>query len=217
MIVNGSTPEFDYPKGKNNVFARYQGAHGVPIGGTARRALFAWYFQDPNLLLSDYITAESRILFRRTVQERVATIAPFLHLDRDPYPVVSDGRIVWIQDAYTTSSYFPYAQSAPHGAFNYIRNAVKAIVDAQDGSVEFYLAAPSDPIARTYGRIFPDLFKPLSRMPADLQSDPADGPVPCLTAVWRSLRRTCARRRPATSHGTPRRAGRHRRRRPCRP
>jgi uncharacterized membrane protein (UPF0182 family) len=168
-IVNGSTPEFDYPKGKDNVFARYQGVHGIPVGGTARRALFAWYFQDPNLLLSDYITAESRILFRRTVQERVATIAPFLRLDRDPYPVVSDGRIVWIQDAYTTSSYFPYAQSAPHGAFNYIRNAVKAIVDAQDGSVEFYLAAPSDPIARTYGRIFPDLFKPLSRMPADLQ------------------------------------------------
>ena len=169
VIVNGSTPEFDYPQGRNNVFARYQGAHGVPIGGTARRALFAWYFQDPNLLLSDYITAESRILFRRTVQERVATIAPFLHLDRDPYPVVSDGRIVWIQDAYTTSSYFPYAQAVPHGAFNYIRNAVKAVVDAQNGSVDFYLATPSDPIARTYGRIFPILLKSLSEMPADLQ------------------------------------------------
>jgi uncharacterized protein len=169
VIVNGSTPEFDFPKGKDNIFAYYQGARGVSAGGAARRALFAWYFQDPNILLSDYITAESRILFRRTVQERVATIAPFLRLDRDPYPVVSDGRIVWIQDAYTTSSYFPYAQSAPQGEFNYIRNAVKAVVDAHDGSVDFYLAAPSDPIARTYGRVFPDLFKPLSRMPADLQ------------------------------------------------
>jgi uncharacterized protein len=170
VIVNGSTAEFDYPKGKDNVFSRYAGGRGVPVAGTLRRALLAWYFADPNLLLTDYITAESRILFRRTVPERVRTIAPFLRLDRDPYPVVSDGRLFWIQDAYTTSSYFPYAQPTPRRDLNYIRNAAKIVVDAYDGTVDFYLADPSDPIAKTYQRAFPELFKPLAGMPADLQS-----------------------------------------------
>jgi uncharacterized membrane protein (UPF0182 family) len=170
VIVNGSTPEFDYPKGKDNVFARYAGRRGVPVGGIGQRALFAWYFTDPNLLLTDYITAESRILFRRTVRERVRTIAPFLRLDRDPYPVVSDGRLFWIQDAYTTSSYFPYAQRTPRGDLNYIRNAAKIVVDAYDGTVDFYLADRSDPIAQTYQRTFSGLFKPLAALPADLQS-----------------------------------------------
>ena len=169
VIVKGSTPEFDYPKGTDNVYATYAGAGGVAVGGIARRALFAWYFKDPNLLLTSYITGDSRIMFRRTIQERVRTIAPFLRLDRDPYLVVSEGRLFWMQDAYTTSCYFPYAQTLPGLELNYIRNAVKTVIDAYNGTVTFYVADSSDPIAATYQRIFPGLFKPLAAMPQDLQ------------------------------------------------
>jgi uncharacterized membrane protein (UPF0182 family) len=168
VIVHGSTPEFDYPTGRDNVYRAYEGRDGVAIGSLARRTLFAWYFDDLNLLLSRYITADSRIVFRRTIGERVRTIAPFLRLDRDPYIVVSEGRLFWIQDAYTTSSYFPYAQPVSGGSLNYIRNAVKIVVDAYNGSVDFYLADPSDPIATTYQHIFPGLFRPLEAMPSDL-------------------------------------------------
>jgi len=169
VIVKGSTPEFDYPKGKDNVYAAYDGADGVAVGGIARRMLFAWYFDDPNILLSRYITDESRIMFRRNIQERVRTIAPFLRLDHDPYAVVSDGRLFWIQDAYTTSDWFPYAQALPDEEINYIRNSVKVVIDAYNGTVDFYLADPSDPVAETYRHIFPSLFKPFAAMPRDLQ------------------------------------------------
>jgi uncharacterized membrane protein (UPF0182 family) len=108
-------------------------------------------------------------MIRRNLRERVATIAPFLKLDRDPYLVISEGRMVWIQDAYTTSSYFPSAQAAQGLDLNYVRNSVKIVVDAYNGSVEFYLIDSRDPIAATYRRIFPTLFKPFAAMPADLQ------------------------------------------------
>jgi uncharacterized protein len=169
VIVKGSTPEFDYPNGADNVYAAYEGSGGVPIGGLARRALFAWYFEDLNLLVSSYIAGESRIMFRRAIQERARTIAPFLRLDRDPYMAIADGRLYWIQDAYTTSANFPYAQLTSDRSLNYIRNAVKIVVDAYDGTIDFYLADAAEPIAATYRRIFPDLFKPLDRMPAELQ------------------------------------------------
>ncbi|MGH8057822.1 MAG: UPF0182 family protein, partial [Candidatus Entotheonellia bacterium] len=169
VIVKGTTPEFDYPKGKDNVYASYDGTGGVPVGGIVRRALFAWYFKDLNLLLTSYITGESRIMLRRTIQQRVRTIAPFLQLDRDPYLVVSEGRLFWMQDAYTTSTYFPYSPPFQERKLNYIRNAVKVIIDAYHGSVDFYLMDPSDPIAATYQRIFPGLFKPFEAMPEDLQ------------------------------------------------
>ena len=168
-IVRGSTPEFDYPKGKDNVYAAYDGADGVAIGDTARRALFSWYYGDPNILLTEYITAESRILFHRNIQDRVRTIAPVLRLDHDPYIVVSGGRLFWMQDAYTTSDWFPYAQPQSAGGLNYIRNSVKVVIDAYNGAVDFYVSDPDDPIIKTYQRIFPSLFKPLAAMPADLQ------------------------------------------------
>ena len=139
------------------------------MGGVLRKALFAWYFNDVNLLLSSYITDGSRIMIRRAIRERVSTIAPFLRLDHDPYLVVSGGRLFWIQDAYTTSAYFPYAQRLPGQDFNYIRNAVKVVVDAYNGAVDIFLADASDPVAATYQRIFPQLFKPLQAMPEDLQ------------------------------------------------
>src|ERR1700730_5904177 len=169
VIVKGSTPEFDYPKGKNNVYAAYAGAGGVPVGAMGWRMLFAYYFNDPNLLLTSYITTDSRIMIRRNIQERVRTIAPFLSLDHDPYLVISSGRMFWMQDAYTTSSYFPSALPAQDFDLNYIRNSVQVVVDAYNGTVDFYLIDPGDPIAATYQRIFPNLFKPFAAMPADLQ------------------------------------------------
>ncbi|MBI1777494.1 MAG: UPF0182 family protein [Proteobacteria bacterium] len=169
VIVKASTPEFDYPKGKDNVYATYDGADGVAVGSFARRTLFGWYFDDPNILLSSYITDESRILFRRNIQKRVGTIAPFLRLDRDPYIVISNGRLFWMQDAYTTSRWFPYAQPLPDGGTTYIRNSVKVVIDAYNGSVDFYVSDPSDAVVATYRSIFPELFKRLEAMPPDLQ------------------------------------------------
>ncbi len=170
VIVKGSTPEFDYPKGDKNVYTTYSGKAGVPIGSIGKRALFAWYFGDINILLSEYVTNDSRILFRRNIQERVRTIAPFLRLDADPYVVVSKGRLFWIQDAYTTSRWFPYSKASDNGAENYIRNAVKVVIDAYNGTVKFYVSDPSDPIIRTYERIFPGLFQPFAAMTPDLRS-----------------------------------------------
>jgi uncharacterized membrane protein (UPF0182 family) len=167
VVVKGSTPEFDYPKGKDNVYASYDGADGIPIGGAFWRSLFAWQYDDVNILLSSYITPQSRIMIHRNIQDRIETIAPFLHLDRDPYIVISGGRLYWMQDAYTTSDWFPYAQ--PEGDLNYIRNSVKVVVDAYNGSVTLYVVDAADPIIATYRRIFPTLFKPLDAMPADLQ------------------------------------------------
>jgi uncharacterized membrane protein (UPF0182 family) len=169
IIVKSTTPEFDYPKGKENVYGRYKGTGGVPVGGIARRLLFASYFKELNLLLSRYITADSRIMLHRNIQERVRTIAPFLRLDHDPYVVVSEGRLLWVQDAYTTSSYFPYSKFFPELGLNYIRNAVKVVIDAYNGTVDFYVVEPTDPIVATYQRIFPRLFKPLAAMPQELQ------------------------------------------------
>ncbi|SFQ21629.1 hypothetical protein SAMN05216330_11959 [Bradyrhizobium sp. Ghvi] len=169
VIVKGSTPEFDYPKGKDNVYAAYDGTGGIPIGAAVWRGLFAYYFNDPNLLLSSYITTDSRIMIRRNIGERVQTIAPFLRLDHDPYLVISNGRMFWMQDAYTVSSYFPYSQPAQDFDLNYIRNSVKVIIDAYNGTVDFYLVDTGDPVAATYQRIFPSLFKSFEAMPPDLQ------------------------------------------------
>ncbi|MGC1917077.1 MAG: UPF0182 family protein, partial [Pseudolabrys sp.] len=169
VIVKGGTPEFDYPKGKDNIYAPYDGTGGVPIGGILRRNLFAWHFGDLNLLLSRYITGASRIMIRRDIQEQARAIAPFLRLDHDPYLVISNGKLYWIQDAYTTSDYFPYAQPVQRLGLNYIRNSVKIVIDAYNGTVAFYLMDAAEPIARTYQRIFPDLFKPFAAMPPDLQ------------------------------------------------
>ncbi|MFM0164968.1 UPF0182 family membrane protein [Paraburkholderia sediminicola] len=169
VIVKGSVAEFDYPKGKDNVYTKYSGSDGIAIGSTARRSLFAWQFDDPNILLTDYVTSTSRILLHRNIQDRVRTIAPFLTLDHDPYLVISNGRLFWMQDAYTTSRWFPYAQPGFGDDANYIRNAVKVVIDAYNGTVYFYVSDPNDPIIRTYQRIFPSLFKSLAAMPADLQ------------------------------------------------
>ena len=170
VIVKGGTPEFDYPKGKDNAYTRYDGADGIPIGGTAWRSLFAWYLDDVNILLSGYITSESKIMIHRNIQDRVQMIAPFLQLDRDPYLAISEGRLYWIEDAYTVSDWFPYAKPEPGGGdINYIRNSVKIVIDAYNGTVAFYVADAVDPIVATYRKIFPSLFRPLDAMPPDLR------------------------------------------------
>jgi uncharacterized protein len=169
VIVKTAMAEFDYPKGSNNVYSNYQGNAGVGLGSLARRLLFAWHFDDPNILISSYLTPESRVLFHRNIQGRIRAIAPFLSLDSNPYLVGGGGRLYWIQDAYTTSSWFPYSPPAPGTEINYIRNSVKIVVDAYTGSIEFYDVDPKDPLLASYGRIFPGLFKPLSAMPADLR------------------------------------------------
>jgi len=169
LVVGGDTKEFDYAKGQDNVYTSYQGRDGVWLGALWRRALFAWHFGDINLLISSNVTASTRLLLRRPIQERVHRIAPFLHLDRDPYLVVSDGRLVWLQDAYTTTAAVPYAQPNRRGGISYIRNAVKITIDAYDGTPTFYVSDAEDPLVRTYQRIFPSLFQPLSALPAGLR------------------------------------------------
>ena len=169
VVVGGDTKEFDYAKGQENVYNTYAGRDGVSLGSLWRRALFAWAFGDFKLLISDNVTATSKILFRRLIQERIRRIAPFLRLDRDPYLVVSDGRLVWLQDAYTVSDALPYSQVSQAGSINYIRNSVKIAVDAYDGNPVFYIADPKDPVVLTYQRIFPSLFQPIEAMPDSLR------------------------------------------------
>lgn len=170
VVVGGDTKEFDYAKGQENVYNVYQGRDGVSLRSLWTRALFAWYFGDIKLLISENVTSTSRILFRRLIQDRIQRIAPFLLLDHDPYLVVNDGRLIWLQDAYTVSDALPYSQRSRANGINYIRNAVKIAVDAYDGNPVFYVADPADPVVQTYQRIFPSLFQPMDSMPASLRS-----------------------------------------------
>ena len=167
VIVRTRAQEFHYPKGEDNVYNQYAGTGGVPLGSFWRKLLFAARFRNYQILLSDDITSESRVMFDRQIRRRVSKIAPFLVLDEDPYPVVSDGRIFWIQDAYTATDRYPYSTAS--AGVNYIRNSVKVVIDAYQGSVSFYAADTRDPIAQTLGRIFPDLMRPLAEMPEDLR------------------------------------------------
>ena len=172
-LVRTRTEEFHYPKGNNNVTTTYQGSGGVPIGGFLRRLAFALRFGTTDILVTGQITRESRILIHRQIGasgDRLQTIAPFLSYDFDPYPVVNNGRLFWIQDAYTQTSSYPYSSPPPNSdGPNYIRNSVKVVVDAFNGTTTFYLADTEDPIAQTIGRIFPGLLRPMSEMPAGLK------------------------------------------------
>jgi len=162
VIVNTTEDEFDYPSGDKNVYTRYQEHNGVPLGGLLRRAAFALRFDSLPILLSGAIGPESRILFHRSLSDRVGTLAPVLWFDDDPYPVIVNGHIVWLYDAYTWSARFPY--SKPTQSLNYIRNSVKVTVDAYTGETTFYVVDPSDPLVQTYQAIFPDLFTPVEEM-----------------------------------------------------
>jgi uncharacterized protein len=168
VFVRTKTQEFDYPRGEDNVFTTYQGTGGVPLGGIFRRLLFAIRFRSTDTFFSPNLTPESRVLMHRRIAERVNHIAPFLSIDPDPYLAISDGRLMWIQDAYTTSNRYPYSSTA--GTVNYIRNSVKVTVDAYHGTTVFHLLDTADPIAGTIGKVFPGLFRPLAEMPQDLRT-----------------------------------------------
>jgi uncharacterized membrane protein (UPF0182 family) len=168
VYIKTSAKEFDYPAGEQNVYTSYNGKDGVSIGSFWRRLVFATRFGDMKLLLSNDVSAESRVLYHRNIKERLARIAPFLSFDRDPYMVISEGRLFWIADAYTATNRYPYSQR--YGGINYIRNSVKAVVDAYEGEVRFYLANENDPLIKTWAGIFPDLLRPLSEIPADLRA-----------------------------------------------
>ncbi|MEE8466141.1 MAG: UPF0182 family protein, partial [Dehalococcoidia bacterium] len=165
-IVNSTAPEID-PSGSD---LHYDGPGGVKLGSTFRRLAYAWQFADINILLSDQISPDTRIQYRRQISGRVKALAPFLTMDEDPYPVVDEaGKVWWMQDAFTTTDRYPYSTLADSG-FNYIRNSVKAVVDAFTGDVSIYVMDPNDPLLQMYRRAFPDLFLDFDRMPADLQA-----------------------------------------------
>ena len=164
VMVNTNTEEFDYPTDDNiPAYVRYQGTGGVHLSSFLRKVVYAWQFGDVNILISDEITTESKIQYDRQIRERISKVAPFLMLDRDPYLVVEEGRLLWVQDAYTVSSRYPYSRPF-NDNFNYIRNSVKVVVDAYDGDMEFYVMDPSDPVVQTYREIFPVLFKDIEEM-----------------------------------------------------
>ena len=169
VFVNTRTEEFDYPRGDDNVFTTYAGEGGIQLSGLFRRLLFAIRFRSTDTLFSPNLTAESRVLLYRQIAERVERIAPILTYDSDPYVAIADGRLVWIQDAYTASDQYPYSAQSRVG-LNYIRNAVKATIDAYHGTVRFHVIDPDDPIVRTIGLMFPGLFEPLEAMPEDLRT-----------------------------------------------
>ncbi len=164
-IVNTRLREVD----PNPGFQRYDGEGGIFLSSTLRRIAYAWQFGDVNILLSDQITPQSRIQYRRQIRERVGTIAPFLRLDEDPYPVLDDaGKLWWVLDTYNTTNRYPYSTSSVDG-FNYIRNSVKVTVDAYNGTVNFYVIDPADPLLQMYQKAFPDLFQDIDRMPPALR------------------------------------------------
>ena len=171
-IVATGVKEFDYPQGNQNVYTSYSGKGGIPLDSPGKRLLFAWTQADINILLTAYLKPESRIQIWRDVQQRVSEAAPFLALDAAPYPVLSEGKMYWIQDAYTISDRYPYSspRSSEFGTgLNYIRNSVKAVVDMYDGTVSFYIMDPQDPILAVYRHAFPGVFKDLNQLSADLK------------------------------------------------
>jgi uncharacterized membrane protein (UPF0182 family) len=167
-IVGTKAREFHYPKGDDNVFTTYAGSGGIALDSLWKKLAFATRFRDYQLLLSDDITAESRLIFDRQIARRAQKIAPFLTYDDDPYLVVDGGRLYWMLDAYTTTDRYPYASEAA-ARVSYIRNSAKVVIDAYHGTTTFYLSEPDDPIVKAYASAFPGLFTPLDQMPAGLR------------------------------------------------
>jgi uncharacterized membrane protein (UPF0182 family) len=167
VIVNTNTEEFDYPSGDENQYTKYSEDSGVALSSYLRKLVMALRFGTPKIILSDDITDGSRILYKRSIREITGSITPFLAYDRDPYIVTEGGRLYWILDAYTASDRYPYSTKTSN--INYIRNPVKVVIDAYTGKTTFYIVDESDPIIRTYAKIFPDLFETFAEMPDDLK------------------------------------------------
>ena len=169
VVVNTTTDEFHYPEGEDNISTRYDGTGGLPLGNLMRRLLFSLRFRSYEILVSSQVSNDSRVIFHRNIFDRVEAIAPFLQYDDDPYVVLVDGRLFWIRDAYTVTGGYPYSTPVTNGV-NYIRNSVKVVIDAYNGTTTFYLAEPDDPIAVTLGNIFPGFLQPLDSIPQALRN-----------------------------------------------
>ena len=167
IIVDGNEPEFTPTTGDTNVQTKFTGGGGVKIDSLLRKIVYAWKFGDRNILISGALNDNSRIIYRRNIQQRISEIAPFLKLDADPYLVVDKDNVYWMQDAYTTTDLIPYSHRT--GGVNYIRNSVKVVVNAYSGETKFYAMQPDEPLLKAYSAIFPHLFTPRDQMPATLQ------------------------------------------------
>ena len=162
-------PEFDYPSGDSNQYAQYEGTAGINMN-LFNRLVFAINERNFKLLVSSNIDSDSKIIIHRNVMDRIRTIMPYLNYESDPYMVVVDGKLYWMVDAYTTSSNYPYSQPCDANGTNYIRNSIKVVVDAYNGDVNFYVVDEKDPIAQTYAKIYPELFKDFDEMPEGIKS-----------------------------------------------
>lgn len=169
VIVNTLEEEFDYPAGDTNVSTRFDADSGIKLDSYFKKMMFAYRFGTLKILLSNEITPESRLLFVRNIRKRVGKIAPFLYYDSDPYPVVADGKIYWIIDAYTVSSNYPYSEPFNSRGENYLRNSVKVVIDAYSGETNYYVWDETDPLLQTYASVFPELFTPRSETPSDIR------------------------------------------------
>ena len=169
-LAPSNTREFDYPQGGQDVFTNYSGKHGVPMN-SVNKALWSLKLSDFSLLVSGQVTDKTLMLYRRNIVDRAKELAPFLTFDHDPYIVVVDGRLYWILDGYTTASSYPYSQTQAFkdGYINYIRNSVKVVIDAYEGTATFYVVDPKDPLINAYRATFPSLFQPLDAMPAGIR------------------------------------------------
>jgi len=172
VIVPNDAGELGYPQGDSNVTENFDGSGGVFINSVFRKMMFAYYLKDSDIFFTTKTNEKSRILFRRNIKERIRVLTPYLSLDRDPYVVITESNLYWIQDAYTTSQYYPNAAYSGSGAerMNYIRNSVKIVVNAYNGKVDYYLFDTKDPVANAYRRMYPGLFKDESQMPSDVRS-----------------------------------------------
>ena len=193
VVVNSQEKEFDYPSGEDNAYNKYDGKGGVLLSNIWRKFLYGWKFGGSQFFFSSYTTEQSRILFYRQIEERVKNLAPFLHFDHDPYIVLSNGNLYWIIDAYTTSNYYPYSQpyssnetiefnegnstselhrnTVPYlNGVSYVRNSVKAVINAYSGDVSFYVVDEKDPVIKVWENIFPKMFKTKEEMSEDLQA-----------------------------------------------
>ena len=166
IFTGTTTTEFDYPQGSSNAFTKYEGLGGVPIPSIWHRLAYAYDLGSLKILISNYFTSNSRIHYYRQIRERVNHIAPFLQLDRDPYIAVINGKLQWIIDAYTKSDRFPYSEPVGQGEINYIRNSVKVLVDAKDGTMQFFVVDEDEPVLQTYSKIFPNLFQSKNAIPS---------------------------------------------------
>jgi uncharacterized membrane protein (UPF0182 family) len=169
VMADTKLEEFDYPKGSANVFTSYQGSGGIEIKGFLRKLLIALCLKDWQILFTNYLKPDSKLMIYRSIQQRVPKIAPFLLYDPDTYMVVHEGKLYWMRDAYTTTNMYPYSTPTA-GGYNYIRNSLKITIDAYNGEVAFYIIDREDPLIQTYSKIFPSLFKDISEMPEGLRA-----------------------------------------------